>query len=121
MQLRRCLVDIGLRGRAGIDGALTVIIALGLILIGVGLRQLRLRLQQVGGRSAGDFEIDLGAGKLGCARDRAAWAWSRAAMVVARVDLQQQFAGVDEGVVVDVKFSDVAGDLWGENNGVTSV
>jgi hypothetical protein len=44
LQLRRCLVNIGLRGRAGIDGALTVLIALGLTLIGLRLCQLRLRL-----------------------------------------------------------------------------
>ena len=89
-------------------------------MICLGLCQLRLRLYQRGRRScAGDFEIDLGAGKLRLGEGQSGLGLIAGGDVVARVDLQQQITVVNDGVVVDVKLSDVAGDFWGEGNGVT--
>ena len=67
---------------------------------------------------AGDIEIDLRAGQLRPGQRQAGARLIARGDVVARIDLQQQIAGMDERVVIDIEFGDVAGHFRGEGDGV---
>ena len=123
MELGGGLVDVGLGGGAGIDGALTVVVTLGLGLIGLGLCQLGLRLfgawpalwMRVISRSTWALESSA------WARESAALGLVAGGDVVAGVDFQQQLALMDDRIVVDVELGDVAGNFGAKATALPSV
>ena len=113
------LVDGGLGGGAGVDAALALVLAAGVVLVGPGLGELGGGLQAVGRElHPGDLQVELGTGELGAGEVEVGARHVAGVDVVARVDAEHEVAGVDEGVVVDVALDDVAGDLGGDGDGV---
>ena len=122
LESHRCrgLVEVGLSGRARVDAVLAAGVVLTLRQGGAAPASIALGPGTGSpGRARGRLEIDGGCRLLRQRGIEIGLGLVAGDDVVARIDLQQQIARVDEYVVVDAVFDDVSGDLGSDRYGIS--